>query len=167
MVQFLETAPSEWNRLPHHIHALQSIDSFKAALKTYLFARDWILTAAETMWQSSTVWLPRALVTSSSCYGALEIVWLLLLLLLLLLNLFCADYWAIMYWNLVKIGSPVSEIHPGVCAPKCAKWKIGLQSDKSGKFHPYWVTAKWYLTCEPSACQLYTERGTKRAHACI
>jgi len=29
----------------------------------------------------STVWLPRALVTSSSCYGALEIVWLLLLLL--------------------------------------------------------------------------------------
>jgi len=39
-------------------------------------------TAAETMWQSSTVWLPRVLVTSSSCYGALEIVWLLLLLLL-------------------------------------------------------------------------------------
>jgi len=27
----------------------------------------------------STVWLPRTLVTSSSCYGALEIVWLLLL----------------------------------------------------------------------------------------
>jgi len=25
------------NRLPHHIRAVQSIDSFKAALKTYLF----------------------------------------------------------------------------------------------------------------------------------
>jgi len=48
-----------------------------------LTVRDWILTAAETMRQSSTVWLPRALVTSSSCYGALEIVWILLLLLLL------------------------------------------------------------------------------------
>jgi len=39
-----------------------------------------VLTAAETMRQSSTVWLPGALVTSSSCYGAIEIVWLLLLL---------------------------------------------------------------------------------------
>jgi len=33
---FAVVAPSEWNRLPHHICALQSIDSFKAALKTYL-----------------------------------------------------------------------------------------------------------------------------------
>jgi len=49
---------------------------------TCLTARDWILTAAQTMRQSSTVWLLRALVTSSSCYGVLEIVWLLLLLLL-------------------------------------------------------------------------------------
>jgi len=34
---FAVAAPLEWNRLPHHIRALQSIDSFKAALKTYLF----------------------------------------------------------------------------------------------------------------------------------
>jgi len=34
---FAVAAPSEWNRLPHHICALQLIDSFKAALKTYLF----------------------------------------------------------------------------------------------------------------------------------
>jgi len=48
---------------------------------TCLTARDWLLTAAETMRQSSTVWLTRALVMSLSCYGALEIVGLLLLLL--------------------------------------------------------------------------------------
>jgi len=34
---FAVAAPSEWNRLPHHIRALQSIDFFRAALKTYLF----------------------------------------------------------------------------------------------------------------------------------
>jgi len=34
---FAVTTPLEWNRLPHHIRALQSIDSFSAALKTYLF----------------------------------------------------------------------------------------------------------------------------------
>jgi len=34
---FAVAAPSEWNRLPHHIRALHSIDSVKAALKTYLF----------------------------------------------------------------------------------------------------------------------------------
>jgi len=34
---FAVAAPLEWCRLPHHIRALQSIDSFKAALKTYLF----------------------------------------------------------------------------------------------------------------------------------
>jgi len=34
---FAVAAPLEWNRLPHHIRALPSIDSFKAALKTYLF----------------------------------------------------------------------------------------------------------------------------------
>ena len=45
---------------------------------TCLTACDWILIAAETVWQSSTVWLTRALVTSLSCYGALEIVGLLL-----------------------------------------------------------------------------------------
>jgi len=37
MPTFVITAPLEWNRLPHHIRALQSIDSFKVALKTYLF----------------------------------------------------------------------------------------------------------------------------------
>jgi len=63
---------------PHHIRALQSIDSFKAALKTYLFDCS-SLNPAETVRQSSTVWLTRALVTSLSCYGALEIVGLLLL----------------------------------------------------------------------------------------
>jgi len=35
---------NEWNRLPHHICALQSIDSFKAALKTYLFDCSWLNT---------------------------------------------------------------------------------------------------------------------------
>jgi len=34
---FAVAAPLEWNRLPHHIRALQSIDSFKVALKTHLF----------------------------------------------------------------------------------------------------------------------------------
>jgi len=34
---FAVAAPLESNRLPHHIRALQSIDAFKAALKTYLF----------------------------------------------------------------------------------------------------------------------------------
>jgi len=34
---FAVAAPSEWKRLPHHIRALQSIDSFKAELETYLF----------------------------------------------------------------------------------------------------------------------------------
>jgi len=34
---FAVAAPMEWNRLPHHIRALQSIDSFKVALKTHLF----------------------------------------------------------------------------------------------------------------------------------
>ena len=42
---------------------------------------DW--TPAETVWHSSTGWLTRALVMSSTCYGALEIVGLLLLLLFL------------------------------------------------------------------------------------
>ena len=69
----------KWNRLPHHIRALQSIDSFKVAPKTYLFDCLWLNTA-ETVWQSSTAWLTRALVTSLTCYGALEIVGLLLLL---------------------------------------------------------------------------------------
>ena len=77
-----ETWHGRW-RCSNHIRALQSIDSFKAALKTYLFDCSWP-NPAETVWQSSTVWLTRALVTSLSCYGALEIVGRLLLLLLLL-----------------------------------------------------------------------------------
>jgi len=39
-------------------------------LCTCLTARDW--TAVETVWHSSTGWLTRALVMSSTCYGALE-----------------------------------------------------------------------------------------------
>jgi len=41
---FAVAAPSVWNRLPHHIRALQSIDSFKAAPKTYLFDSSWLNT---------------------------------------------------------------------------------------------------------------------------
>jgi hypothetical protein len=34
---FRVAAPTEWNRLPQHIRDLQSVNSFKVALKTYLF----------------------------------------------------------------------------------------------------------------------------------
>ena len=37
---FAVAAPSEWNRLPQHIRAKQSIDSFKVALKSYLLTTD-------------------------------------------------------------------------------------------------------------------------------
>ena len=37
---FSVVAPSEWNRLPQHIRAKQSIDSFKVALKSYLLTTD-------------------------------------------------------------------------------------------------------------------------------
>jgi len=53
-----------------------------------------LLTAAETMRQSSTVWLTCALVMSSSCYGALEIVGLLLLLLLVNVCVHVAAIWS-------------------------------------------------------------------------
>jgi len=41
---FAVAAPSEWTWLLHHIRALQLIDSFKAALKTYLFDCSWLNT---------------------------------------------------------------------------------------------------------------------------
>ncbi|KAF7656165.1 hypothetical protein LDENG_00045680 [Lucifuga dentata] len=36
---FCSTAPSLWNALPDHLRAPQSVDTFKKALKTYLFNR--------------------------------------------------------------------------------------------------------------------------------
>ena len=50
---FAVAAPLEWNRLPHHIRALQSIDRFKVALKTYLFDCSWLTTYR--CWDSATV----------------------------------------------------------------------------------------------------------------
>jgi len=84
---FAVAAPLEWNRLPHHIRALQSIDSFKAALKTYLFDCLWLNTYCCRYCESSTIWLTRTLAMSLLCYGTLEIVGLLLLLLLTLSRL--------------------------------------------------------------------------------
>ena len=37
---FAVAAPSEWNRLPQYIRSKQSVNCFKATLKSYLFTTD-------------------------------------------------------------------------------------------------------------------------------
>ena len=81
---------STMNQLPSDIRNMQSLGSFKHRLKTHLFNCDWQLTC-----QSNTVFRGtltiRALVMGDGvpCYGALEIVGLLLLLLTALLGCVC------------------------------------------------------------------------------
>jgi len=61
------------------------------------------------------------------------------------INLFCADDWVIMSWNLVKVGTPIA----GIWAPKCAKMVIRkLISLKRVKIEWY------YMQVESSAMSL-------------
>jgi len=80
---FAVSAPAAWNQLSSDIRNLQSLGSFKHRLKTHLFNCNWQLTCQGNTVFRGTLTI-RALVMGDGvpCYGALEIVGLLLLLLL-------------------------------------------------------------------------------------
>jgi len=71
---FAVSAPAAWNQLPSDIRNLQSLGSFKHRLKTHLFNCNCITVFCGT--------LTIRVLDGALCYGALEIVGLLLLLLL-------------------------------------------------------------------------------------
>jgi len=87
------TNPSEWNRLPLHIHTKPSVNCFKVALKSFLSpltAPNWYVSrhCMISVWQVISHCIDALPCNDLSCYGALEIVCILLLL----INSFCNSF---------------------------------------------------------------------------